>query len=95
MVTSTWIYTPKSGTINKQIELAEKFAEIWKKYGAKEVNLYALSGAQMGNLAFTARFENAAAWDEVNQDEDFSEIYKSLEELGFNWVSHITARQLM
>ena len=52
MVTSTWVYTPKSGTINKQIELAEKFAEIWKKYGAKEVNLYALSGAQMGNLAF-------------------------------------------
>ena len=51
MVTSTWVYTPKSGTINKQIELAEKFAEIWKKYGAKEVNLYALSGAQMGNLA--------------------------------------------
>jgi len=53
----------------------------------------------MGNLAFTARFENAAAWgsawDAVNQDEDFSEIYKSLEELGFNWVSHITARQLM
>ena len=49
MVTSTWVYTPKSGTINKQIELAEKFAEIWKKYGAKEVNLYALSGAQMGN----------------------------------------------
>ena len=46
MVTSTWVYTPKSGTINKQIELAEKFAEIWKKYGAKEVNLYALSGAQ-------------------------------------------------
>ena len=70
MVTSTWVYTPKSGTINKQIETAEKFAEIWKKYGAKEVNLYALSGAQMGNLAFTARFENAAswgsAWDEVN-----------------------------
>ena len=99
MVTSTWVYTPKSGTINQQIELAEKFAEIWKKYGAKEVNLYALSGAQMGNLAFTAMFENAAAWgsawDEVNQDEDFSEIYKSLEELGFNWVSHITARQLM
>ena len=99
MVTSTWVYTPKSGTINKQIELAEKFSEIWKKYGAKEVNLYALSGAQMGNLAFTARFENAAAWgsawDEVNQDEDFSEIYKSLEELGFNWVSYITARQLM
>ena len=82
MVTSTWVYTPKPGTINKQIELAEKFAEIWKKYGAKEVNLYALSGAQMGNLAFTARFENAAAWgtawDEVNQDEDFSEIYKSI-----------------
>ena len=51
MVTSTWVYTPKSGTINQQIELAEKFAEIWKKYGAKEVNLYALSGAQMGNLA--------------------------------------------
>ena len=53
----------------------------------------------MGDLAFTARFENAAAWgsawDEVNQDENFSEIYKSLEELGFNWVSHITARQLM
>ena len=45
MVTSTWVYTPKSGTINKQIELAEKFSEIWKKYGAKEVNLYALSGA--------------------------------------------------
>ena len=44
MVTSTWVYTPKSGTINKQIELAEKFAEIWKKYRAKEVNLYALSG---------------------------------------------------
>ena len=99
MVTSTWVYTPKSGTINKQIELAEKFAEIWKKYGAKEVNLYALSGAQMGNLAFTARFENAAAWgsawDEVNQDEDFSEFYKFLEELDFNWVSHITKRQLM
>ena len=79
MVTSTWVYTPKSGTINQQIELAKKFVEIWKKYGAKEVNLYALSGAQMGNLAFTARFENAAAWDsawdEVNQDEDFSEIY--------------------
>ena len=36
-----------------------------------------------------------SAWDAVNQDEDFSEIYKSLEELGFNWVSHITARQLM
>ena len=36
MVTSTWVYTPKSGTINKQIELAEKFAERWKKYGAKE-----------------------------------------------------------
>ena len=35
MVTSTWVYTPKSGTINKQIELAEKFAEIWEKYGAK------------------------------------------------------------
>ena len=50
MVTSTWVYTPKSGTINKQIELAEKFAEIWKKYGAKEVNLYALSGAQMKTL---------------------------------------------
>ena len=51
MVTSTWVYTPKPGTINKQIELAEKFTEIWKKYGAKEVNLYTLSGAQMGNLA--------------------------------------------
>ena len=49
MVTSTWVYTPKSGTINKQIELAEKFAEIWKKYGAKEVNLYALSAAQRVN----------------------------------------------
>ena len=48
----------------------------------------------MGNLAFTARFENAAAWgspwDEVNQDEDFSEIYKSLEELGFSHNSETT-----
>ena len=31
----------------------------------------------------------------VNGKTFFSEIYKSLEELGFNWVSHITARQLM
>ena len=62
MVTSIWVYTAKSGTTNKQIELADKFAEIWKWYRGKEVNLYALSGAQMGNLAFTARFENAAAW---------------------------------
>ena len=91
MVTSTWVYTPKPGTINKQIELADKFAEIWKKYGAKEVNLYALSGAQMGNLAFTAKFENAAAWglawDEVNQDEDilvkFTNLWKNSVLTGF------------
>ena len=37
MVTSTWVYTPKLGTINKQIELAEKFEEIWKNMGLKKL----------------------------------------------------------
>ena len=31
MVTSTWVYTPKSGTINKQIELAEKICRDMEK----------------------------------------------------------------
>ena len=99
MVNSTWIYTPKPGTFDRQIELAERFTENWEKYGTQEVNLYSLSGAQMGNLAFTARFENAtawgSAWDAINQDEDFGKVYQELEEIGFSWVSHITSRQLM
>ena len=54
MVTSIWVYTPYSGTINKQIELAEKFAEIWKKFGAKEVK-----AVDVDSLAVRATIENA------------------------------------
>ena len=37
MVTSTWVYTPKSGTINKQIELAENFQRYGKNMGLKKL----------------------------------------------------------
>ena len=47
-------------------------------------------------LKFTDIDQQSPTKREVSiRKEDFSEIYKSLEELGFNWVSHITARQLM
>ena len=37
MVTSTWVYTPKPGTINKQIELAKNLQRYGKNMELKKL----------------------------------------------------------
>ena len=67
-----YVFRPNPGAdLPAVLELAKEGAAIWRAHGA-EISLWAVQVGEIGNLAFTARFESTAklgaTLDALNND---------------------------
>lgn len=81
----------------KIIESAKVSAKLWKKHGATDVTLWAVTAGEVGNMAFTVQFENftsyGASYDKLSADPEFRKWQSDVAKLGMTeWVSGNVAR---
>ena len=90
MYISEWIYRPDPTKFGETIAASMAMGELWKKYGATDTRLSSLNGADMGCLANTITFTNAAmfgkASDSLNTDPEAGKLMGTLASLGSKWV---------
>lgn len=70
-----YVFKPNPGAdMPALMELTREATTLWKKHGA-EVSLWAVQVGEIGNIAFTARFESSASLgatlDALNSDPAF------------------------
>ncbi|MDB5853538.1 MAG: hypothetical protein JWR22_1579 [Herminiimonas sp.] len=81
------------------MESAKAGGKFWKKHGAADVSLWAVTVGEMGNLALTVAFESFSAYgkcyDAMLADPDFRKWQAELVRMGLSdWVRGNVARQI-
>ena len=95
-----FVFKPVPGSDLAQIiEHARAGSVLWKKHGAKEVSLWAISCGEMGNLAFTVPFDTYSdygkCYDSLLTDPDFRRWQAESVKAGLSeWVRGNIARRV-
>lgn len=86
-----YVFTPNPGSdMLALLEMVKEGAGLWRKHGA-EVSLWGVQMGEIGNMAFTARFESAAklgaTLDALNNDREMAAFrVKQLKSNLATWV---------
>lgn len=95
-----FVFRPLPGAdLPAVIEMAKAGAKMWKKHGAKDVSLWAVSVGETGNMAVTVPFESYAdygkCYDAMLADSDFRVWQAGLAKAGMSeWVRGNIARKI-
>jgi hypothetical protein len=95
-----FVFRARPGSdVSSVIESAKTGGEFWKKHGAADVSLWAVTVGEMGNLALTVAFESYSqygkCYDAMLADVDFRKWQADLVKLGLSeWVRGNVARKI-
>jgi hypothetical protein len=95
-----FVYKPRPGSdMASVIETSKVAAKLWKKHGASDVSLWAVTVGEMGNLAFAVAFESFSAYgkcyDAMMGDADFRKWQAETIKGGLvEWVRGNVARKV-
>ena len=95
-----FVFKPLTGSnMAKIIEAAKVAAMLWKKHGATNASLWAVTVREAGNMAFTVQFENFAkygtSYDTLSVDPEFRKWQADVSTLGMTeWARSNVARKV-
>ena len=95
-----YVYKPTPGADMEKVTSAiQQCASLWRKHGAPNPRLWAVSSGELGNYVLVVQFENAAEYakvvDPLSADPEFRRWQASVVQGGqLTWVRSNLAREL-